>query len=207
MNPFLVASEQLKYDCSEGRGRGTCLWSSSSLLNVFREQCEPHFYNPRLLKNWNAQDSTRMKMLTPKLSTVKPGQMLRIRVLVKPRPIPLYTAKEADTWNPTVETVSDEKNAKAIAACLYARLHRCETDSLIRFILPARFNDKNGAKLSLLKTLISAVNQYQTNIMKFYRVGVRLAVTAMGGLKVWKATGTPERVRMFGNYSTWTHWM
>ena len=133
-----------------------------------------------------------------KRGRIKPGRMLEIKVLLNPESIPIYTAKEADTWNPEHETASDEKNSRAIAACLYSRTHHVDNNTLLRFILPAHLNKRFGAKQSLIRTIIDAGDQWQACIMKFFRVGVRLVVNSMGGLKIWQDAGRAERVRMYG---------
>ncbi|KAG7004537.1 hypothetical protein G7Y79_00024g054870 [Physcia stellaris] len=125
------------------------------------------------------------------------GSDLALKVLVQPRQTKIYTAREAKTYDNTVRLPLDIKNARLISKNLYARTHYLDSSTLVQCIVPARLNEKCGENTSLLDTLTSDCDQYQTRIMKFYLAGVRLAVKMMGGLEMWTAASVASREQTF----------
>ena len=64
-----------------------------------------------------------------------------------------------------------------------------------RFVIPEKVN--GGERRLLMKSIIDGADQYQTAIMKYYETGVKRAVSTMGGIVLWKAATTSQRLRIF----------
>ena len=135
-------------------------------------------------------------------------QPIKITYLVPKAATPIRTAKEVKTYDINIPTTSDFENARVIAKNLYARHHWIESSDLIRFVIPARLNDKfprrGDATATILDTLINDGTAIQCEIMAFYLQGVKTAVETMGNfqtleqnLDLWKAAGRKERMRTF----------
>ena len=135
-------------------------------------------------------------------------RQIKITYLVPKAATPIRTAKEVKTYDINIPTTSDLENARVIAKNLYARHHWIESSDLIRFVIPARLNDKfprrGDATATILDALINDGTAIQCEIMAFYLQGVKTAVEAMGNfqtfeqnLDLWKAAGRKERMRTF----------
>ena len=106
-------------------------------------------------------------------------------------------ARDIELYDNTVETAFDTNHARSIAATVYARYHYIDSSTLVRFVVPARLEQKIGTK-TLLETMTNDCDRYQNSIMSFYLAGVKEAVQILGGLSAWEAAGSTQRLVVFG---------
>ena len=77
-----------------------------------------------------------------------------IGLLVPSPPTAIHTAKELHTCDSTIQSTSSVKNARTIAAKLYARYHYIYDDAMQRFVIPETVNAQSGLRQSLMRDII-----------------------------------------------------
>ena len=128
-----------------------------------------------------------------------------IEVLVPSPGTAIHTAREAKSYDRSQRSTSDEKNARIIAANLYARYHFTYQHHLERFVIANWINEKPEKKKMAMNKLIDASNQYQCAMMKFYYADVERAIQKMSELPYEKVSKRMNDYMPLQNSSINTH--